>query len=228
MYCELTTQYWAWKNVRSDYVGFCHYRRYFNFTDTFYDENPYGEVMDGSIDEAAVKKYGLDDETIRKCVSGYDVITTGFHDLRQFPGDAGTPREQYEAAERLHYQDLEAVSRIVKDMHPDYSTDVDEFLDGHLSCFCNMYIMRNEIFSAYCEWLFPILERFCAEADMSHYSKEALRTPGTSPKGFLISITSMQCERMRAGRPNSSSAFTSRIRMRRPTSRHSWSGSLTS
>ena len=178
MYCELTTQYWAWKNVRSDYVGFCHYRRYFNFTDTFYDENPYGEVMDGSIDEAAVKKYGLDDETIRKCVSGYDVITTGFHDLRQFPGDAETPREQYEAAERLHYHDLEDVARIVKDMHPDYSTDVDEFLDGHLSCFCNMYIMRNEIFSAYCEWLFPILERFCAEADMSHYSKEALRTPG--------------------------------------------------
>ena len=178
MYCELTTQYWVWKNVRSDYVGFCHYRRYFNFADIFYDENPYGEVMDGSIDEAAVKKYGLDDETIRKCVSGYDIITTGFHDLRQFPGDAGTPRQQYEAAERLHYHDLEAVSRIVKDMHPDYSTDVDEFLDGHLSCFCNMYIMRNEIFSAYCEWLFPILERFCAEADMSHYSKEALRTPG--------------------------------------------------
>lgn len=178
MYCELTTQYWAWKNIKSDYVGFCHYRRYFNFTEKLYEENPYGEVMDGSIDETAVEKYGLYDQAIRKCVSGYDVITTGFHDLRQFPGDAETPREQYAAAERLHYRDLEAVAQIVKDMHPDYSIDVDEFLDGHLSCFCNMYIMRNDIFSAYCEWLFPILERFCADADMSHYSKEALRTPG--------------------------------------------------
>ena len=30
-YCELTTQYWAWKNMEADYYGFCHYRRYFSF-----------------------------------------------------------------------------------------------------------------------------------------------------------------------------------------------------
>lgn len=30
-YCELTAQYWAWKNLHDvDYIGFCHYRRYFN------------------------------------------------------------------------------------------------------------------------------------------------------------------------------------------------------
>lgn len=178
MYCELTTQYWAWKNVKADYVGFCHYRRYFNFTDTFYEENAYGEVMDGEIDEAAAKKYGLDDESIEKCVEGYDVITTGFHDIREFPGEMGNLREHYRAAERLHYRDLETMEQIVKDMHPDYAADVDECLDGSVSCFCNMYIMRGQIFSAYCEWLFPILERFCSQTDMFRYSKEALRTPG--------------------------------------------------
>ena len=33
-FCELTTQYWAWKNVDADYYGFCHYRRYFSFSST--------------------------------------------------------------------------------------------------------------------------------------------------------------------------------------------------
>ena len=27
-YCELTAQYWAWKNDDADYYGFFHYRRY--------------------------------------------------------------------------------------------------------------------------------------------------------------------------------------------------------
>lgn len=27
-YCELTAQYWTWKNIQADYYGFFHYCRY--------------------------------------------------------------------------------------------------------------------------------------------------------------------------------------------------------
>lgn len=105
-YCELTTQYWAWKNVDADYYGFCHYRRYFDFSPERHKENAWGEVMDGHIDERAQRRYLLDDDSIAAAVEGYDVITTEFKDLRTFPGRASTPMAQYDAAPYLHEEDL--------------------------------------------------------------------------------------------------------------------------
>lgn len=177
-YCELTAQYWAWKNVDAEYYGFCHYRRYFNFSDVRYEENDFGEIMEPVINGKSQRKYGLTDENISALVSKYDIITTEFKDLRDFPGDASTPYGQYEAAPYLHIEDLDLVMSIVKEMYPEYVRDVDDFLNGNESCFCNMFIMKKALFNDYCSWLFPILERFVELCDMSLYSKEALRTPG--------------------------------------------------
>lgn len=178
MYCELTAQYWAWKNVVADYYGFCHYRRYFNLSDTSYIENAYGEIMDSFINKSTQTKYGLIDSCIREAIKGYDLVITEVKDIRKFPGSAKTPLDQYRDAPLLHDKDLDIVFDIVKDMHPDFAKDVDTFANGNNSCFCNMYIMKKSIFFNYCEWMFPILERFCEMVDMSLYSKEALRTPG--------------------------------------------------
>ena len=67
-YCELTAQYWAWKNADADYYGFCHYRRYFDFTDTPHKENDYGEIIDSYIDGHALAEYGINDDAIARTV----------------------------------------------------------------------------------------------------------------------------------------------------------------
>lgn len=177
-YCELTAQYWAWKNVDADYYGFCHYRRYFDFSDTPHKENPYGEIMDDYIDAKAAKEYGLDDTNIEQVVRQYDVITTPFGDLTEIIDEHGTPRALWEAAPLLHDDDLLRCYRILCKMYPDYKEDADAFFKGNKACFCNMFIMKKEIFFDYCSWMFPILEEFDRNTDYSTYSKEALRTPG--------------------------------------------------
>lgn len=177
-YCELTTQYWAWKNIKADYYGFCHYRRYFDFSDTPHKENPYGEIMDNYIDAVTAKKYGLNDENIAKVVKQYDVITTPFGNLEKIIDKHGTPRALWEAAPLLHDDDLKRCYQILCAMYPDYKKDAQDFFNGNKACFCNMFIMKKEIFFDYCAWMFPILEAFDKNTDYSAYSKEALRTPG--------------------------------------------------
>ncbi|ROT86731.1 DUF4422 domain-containing protein [Bifidobacterium mongoliense] len=198
MYCELTTQYWAWKNAKADYYGFCHYRRYFDFSQEEHVENPYGEVMDDYIDAKAVHDYHLDDASITSAISGYDIVTTRFQDLQTIIDGVGTPKAVWKAAPYLQNKDLRHIYDILCMQHPDYKIDADAFLDGHYSCFCNMFIMKKAIFFDYCAWLFPLLEEFERTTDMSHYSKEALRTPGHLSER-LLNIYLMHHKRIGSG-----------------------------
>lgn len=178
MYCELTTQWWAWKNVQADYYGFCHYRRYFDFSNEHHPENPFGEVIDQTIDWNAQARYGLDDKTIASAVDGWDVVTTEVKDFSAFPGGFRNPLDHYLHAPHLRVDDLRRVMSITKEMHPDFADDIDRFLSDSRACFCNMFIMKRDLFNRYCSWLFPILERFVKGWDSSTYSHEGLRTPG--------------------------------------------------
>ena len=198
MYCELTTQYWAWKNTDSDYVGFCHYRRYFDFSPSRHEENQFGEVLDRYIDSSSQMEYCLDDDSVRDYVKQYDVITTERKDIRPYCGPSATIRKQYDLADKLFVEDLDKVVSILGKQHPEYLQDAQTFLKGHTARFCNMFIMKRDIFNAYCEWLFPILEEFVNTTDMSKYSKEGLRTPGHLAER-LLNIYLLHHERVGAG-----------------------------
>ena len=68
--------------------------------------------------------------------------------------------------------------KIVDEKYPEYSEVAHRFAKGHVMCFCNMYILKKELFFKYAEFVFGVLEEFCKRTDMSRYDTEALRTPG--------------------------------------------------
>ncbi len=177
-YCELTTQYWAWKNLKADYYGFCHYRRYFCFADSR-DRPPVDDWNTCSIpylDEDGIDILNTSAETLQRILRKYDVIAPLAIHLDKV--GIASARKQYETGPQLHKEDLDLVEQIIQERHPEFAQAAKEYLDGKLMYICNMFIMRRDIFQEYSQWLFDILEEFDRRSDMSNYSQEGLRTPG--------------------------------------------------
>lgn len=177
-YCEMTVQYWAWKNVEADYYGFCHYRRYFNLSNVDMKENDWGEIEDKYLDERTCKRYGLDSESFFSKMGDADVMLTEIKDVSKFPDHNKSVYEHYRNAEYLHIEDLNTLIDVIADLQPDYLEDASRYLAGSKTCFCNMYVMKRDAFHSYCAWLFPILEEFERRADMSHYNQQEMRVTG--------------------------------------------------
>ncbi len=175
-FCELTAQYWAWKNADADYYGFMHYRRYFLFTDERFDTNHFADVAFEANDDATLARMGYDEASIRKHVEPYDLIVP---ELGSFV-DGSSIREQYERSWQHHIEDLECVLDIIAERHGEFLDVARRYLNGTEGYFCNMFIMRREVFDDYCAWLFDILfehERRRGEA-MANYDVQSYRVSG--------------------------------------------------
>lgn len=174
-YCELLTQYWAWKYDDADYYGFGHYRRYFEFNDAI-RSNAYRTVRRDYLNARTAEELGLNDvPKIKQIVGQSDVIVP-----QPFNYYIYTVYWQYKSADKLHIRDLDEVMEIIRTEYPDYYPAAKQYLYGHYFYGCNMFVMRRELFMPYCEWLFAILRRFYERRDMAAegYSLESMRTPG--------------------------------------------------
>ena len=178
MYCELTAQYWAWKNLDADYYGFFHYRRYLNFSENKYSLDSWQNITEERLNDTCLKKYNLNDDCIRNLVETYDLVLSEEKNVAKMPDRNASVYEQYKNGRSLNIRDLDLVRDIIAAKHPDYLDTVDEVMKGRKTCLCNMYIMKKELFHEYMSWLFDILFEFEKKADMSEYTVEGYRTPG--------------------------------------------------
>ncbi len=176
-YCELTTQYWAWKNVEADYYGFVHYRRMLSFADEKFEVDNWKNVTMDYLTERELGKIGvLDEDSVRKTVSQYDVVTPIPVDLEKV--GIHSVYEQYKIAPRLHIEDLDLMLEIIRECTPVYYDAAKTYLSGASCYLCNIFVLKKDLFREYCEFLFTVLREFDRRKDTEDYSVEAYRTPG--------------------------------------------------
>lgn len=148
-FCELTGLYWAWKNLNCDYIGLCHYRRYFAH------KPKSSELTDKK--EAIYSK-----EDYKKLLQQYDVILPAKRNYY-----IETVRSQYEHAHNK--RDLDELEKIIAEKYPEYSSAFKTVMGRTKLHILNMFVMKKELFDGYCQWLFDIEFELEKRIDISNY-----------------------------------------------------------
>lgn len=158
-YCELTGVYWAWKNLNCDYIGLCHYRRYFA-----------GKNIHGN-DVKKKKTTILKRQDYEKLLQEYDVILPVKRNYY-----IETVRSQYEHAHNK--RDLDETEKIIAELYPEYSEAFTKVMSRTKLHILNMFVMKKQVFDGYCRWLFSILFELEKRIDISGYNQYEARVFG--------------------------------------------------
>ena len=180
-FCELTVQYWAWKNIQADYYGLCHYRRYLSFSNhVFGNVDGNQHIPEYAISPDFQKKYGLDEASMRQVIERSDIVSLIPFDLKQDDGMfdmrvIDTIREN----DRIFPEGaIDLYVKIFKEKYPDYIKDIDDYLNGHIWRAFNCFVMRRPFFEEYSQILFDILHEYEKQYDSHTASQEQMRMPG--------------------------------------------------
>jgi hypothetical protein len=154
-FCELTALYWAWKNMNTDILGLCHYRRY---------------LGNGCVWKKKQERL-LKEQDITSLLRSSDIILP-----RKRHYWIETRESQYVHAH--HAKDLQVTEMVLQEKYPSFLPAWRHTLASRSGHICNMFITRHELFSEYCSWLFDILFEVEKRLDISSYSENDQRVFG--------------------------------------------------
>lgn len=157
-YCELTVLYWAWKNLQCDYLGLCHYRRYFGRSTKYIGPKDKTKAIFSEKDYEAL-------------LTKYDVILPKKRNYY-----IETVRSQYGHAHNL--QDLEEAGRVIALLYPEYTDAFKAVMNRRSLYIYNMFVMKKALFDIYAKWLFGILFELEKKIDLTGRSSYDARVFG--------------------------------------------------
>ena len=146
-FCELTGLYWAWKNLKADYIGLAHYRRHFvskkiNKKDLFNSVLTLGEAKD--------------------IFKNADIITPN---KRKYYIENLYNHYKH----TLHVEPLDITGKIIEEKYPEYLDEFNKLKKRTSAHMFNMFIMKKDKLDEYCTWLFDILFELEKRVDDSQY-----------------------------------------------------------
>ncbi len=148
-YGELTGQYWAAENEHdAEYMGICHYRRYFL--------NQKNQIMSGDEYLELLGEHDILIPTAIRHPQSYYETYAGAHNIR----------------------DLEATGRALKKLYQDAFPIYQKIVEGNEVHSSNMFVASSELFREYTKWLFSIFRLAEKEIDVSGYDEYHRRVYG--------------------------------------------------
>ena len=181
-FCELTAQYWAWKHVEAEYVGLCHYRRYFCFDSLDHEVNDHAQIEVSDLTPETAREYRLDDDVlISQTVQQYDMIIPKEWDIRGVYTPKGPKRSV--AKHMIAYglvtkKLLKALDKAVAKRQRAYRRDLNDYLSGSTYIGYNCFIARRDLFDKLCDFEFDVLDALDESFDFSNDPKNGERVFG--------------------------------------------------
>jgi len=150
-YCELTGLYWAWKNLKCDYLGIAHYRRHFSVKSYWFRF------------KHTTMECILTSEELNSLIPRYKILVP---QKRRYYIES-----LHSHYEHTHYKEhLDITREIILQVYPDYLNEYDKVMKQSYGHMFNMYIMEKELSDLYCEWLFNVLFELEKRVDSSELS----------------------------------------------------------
>lgn len=162
VYGELSAYYWIWKNFKqsSDYVGFCQFYHFMDFTSDSKIFAPFNMIY---LDEFAELFKNYTEENVLNFAQGYDVVV---------PAKIPLNTSFYEEYLKNHRkEDLDLATDVIKELYPNYVTAVDNAMAANFMYPLGNFIMKKEIFNDFCEWMFNILAEVEKRIEWNNYGR---------------------------------------------------------